>query len=106
MRIKQDPPTFNASIYLRSKYSERETRWGPNKKKIRKFMIHAANSVRIAIDAGNFDASLFASHPIMSKYIKSKNLAVTSGKGNKIFYPKLHVETVNKPRSPRFETIP
>jgi hypothetical protein len=28
------------------------------RKKIRKFMIHAANSVRIAIDARNFDVSL------------------------------------------------
>ncbi len=31
--------------------------------------------------------------------------AVTSGKGNKIFNQKLHVQTVHKPRSPRSETI-
>jgi hypothetical protein len=54
MRIKQNLPTFDASIYLRTEFSERERRRGPNKKKIRKFMNHAANSVRIAIDAGNF----------------------------------------------------
>jgi hypothetical protein len=58
MRIKQDLPAYNASIYWRAESSEREKRCGPNKKKIRRFMIHAANSVRIAIDAGNFDASL------------------------------------------------
>jgi hypothetical protein len=58
MRIKQYLPAYNASIYLRTEYLERERRRGPNKKKIRGFMIHAANSVRIAIDAGNFDASL------------------------------------------------
>ncbi len=34
----------------------KETR--PEQERIRKFMIHAGNSVRIAIDAGNFDASL------------------------------------------------
>ncbi len=34
----------------------KETR--PEQEKIRGFMIHAANSVRIAIDAGNFYASL------------------------------------------------
>jgi hypothetical protein len=28
------------------------------RKEIREFLIHAANLVRIAIDAGNFDASL------------------------------------------------
>jgi hypothetical protein len=58
MRIKQDLPPYNASIYLRTESSEREKRRGPNEKKIRKFMIHAANSVCIAIDAGNFDAPL------------------------------------------------
>ncbi len=58
MRSKQDLPTYNASIYLHTECSERKKRRGPNKKKIRGFMIHAANSVRIAIDAGNFDASL------------------------------------------------
>ncbi len=30
-------------------------------------VFHAANSVCIAIDAGNFDASLFAPHPLTSK---------------------------------------
>ncbi len=52
MRIKQDLSTYNA--YLRCKSSTREKWRGPNKKKIREFMIHAADSVRIAIDAGNF----------------------------------------------------
>jgi hypothetical protein len=55
MRFKQDIPTYNASVYLHTKSSERE----PNKKKIREFMIHAANSVGgIAVEAGNFDVSL------------------------------------------------
>jgi hypothetical protein len=58
MRIKQDLPAYNASIYLRTDSSEREKRRYRNKKKIRGFMIHNVNSVRIAIDAGNFDASL------------------------------------------------
>jgi hypothetical protein len=58
MRIKQDLPAYNASVYLRTESSEREKRRGPNKKRIHGFMIHAANSVRIAIDTGNFDASL------------------------------------------------
>jgi hypothetical protein len=47
---------------LRTECSERERKSGPNKKKIREFMIHATTSVRIAIDAGNFEcviASLF-----------------------------------------------
>jgi hypothetical protein len=60
MRIKQDLPAYNTAIYLRTECSERKKRRGPNKKKIREFMIHAANSVRITIDAGNLDASLFA----------------------------------------------
>jgi hypothetical protein len=46
MRFTQDIPTYNASIYLRTK------------KKIPQFMIHAANSVRIAIDAGNSGTSM------------------------------------------------
>jgi hypothetical protein len=54
MRIKQDLPADNASIYLRTESSEREKRRVP-KKKIGGFIIHAANSVRIAIDTGNFD---------------------------------------------------
>jgi hypothetical protein len=64
MQIKQDLPPYHASIYLctesslRTESSERERRRGPNKKKIPEFMIHIANSVRIAIDAKNFDASL------------------------------------------------
>jgi hypothetical protein len=58
MRIKQDLSAYNVSIYLRTECSEREKRRGPNKKKIREFMIHAANSVRIAIDTGNIGASL------------------------------------------------
>jgi hypothetical protein len=37
MRIKQDLPTYNASIYLRTECSEREKRCGPNTKKIREF---------------------------------------------------------------------
>jgi hypothetical protein len=35
MRIKQDLPTYNAPIYLRTKCLERKKRCGPNKKKIR-----------------------------------------------------------------------
>jgi hypothetical protein len=35
MRIKQDFPTYDASIYLRTEFSERERKRGPNKKKIR-----------------------------------------------------------------------
>ncbi len=35
MRIKQDLPTYNAPIYLRTECSERKKRSGPNKKKIR-----------------------------------------------------------------------
>ncbi len=35
MRIKQDLPTYNAPIYLRTECSERKKWRGPNKKKIR-----------------------------------------------------------------------
>jgi hypothetical protein len=35
MRIKQDIPTYNALIYLRTECSELKKRSGPNKKKIR-----------------------------------------------------------------------
>jgi hypothetical protein len=35
LRIKQDLPTYNAPIYLRTECSERKKRRGPNKKKIR-----------------------------------------------------------------------
>ncbi len=35
MRIKQDLSTYNAPIYLRTECSERRTRRGPNKEKIR-----------------------------------------------------------------------
>jgi hypothetical protein len=35
MRIKQDFPTYNAPIYLRTECSERKKRCGMNKKKIR-----------------------------------------------------------------------
>ncbi len=51
---------YNTSIYLHTESysSECERRRSPNKKKIREFLIHAANLVRIAIDAGNFDALL------------------------------------------------
>ena len=37
MRSKQDLPTYNAPIYLRTECSERKKRRGPNKKKIRQF---------------------------------------------------------------------
>jgi hypothetical protein len=37
MRIKQDLPTYNAPIFLRTECSERKKRRGPNKKKIRQF---------------------------------------------------------------------
>ncbi len=35
MRTKQDLPTYNAPIYLRTECSERKKRSGPDKKKIR-----------------------------------------------------------------------
>jgi hypothetical protein len=35
MRIKQDFPSYNAPIYLRTECSERKKRRGTNKKKIR-----------------------------------------------------------------------
>ncbi len=57
MRFKKDIPTYNASIYVRTKSSEREKWRGPNKKKIREFMIRVESSVRMDTDAGNFDAS-------------------------------------------------
>jgi hypothetical protein len=58
---------------LRTASSEREKKHGSNKKKIREFMIHAADSVRIAIDAGNFDASLHhCLHPGGYKEMSSK----------------------------------
>jgi hypothetical protein len=57
MRIKQELPAYNAAINLRTEYLERKED-AARTKKIRKFKIHAANSVRIAIDAGNFDASM------------------------------------------------
>jgi hypothetical protein len=70
MRIKQDLSTYNVSVYLRLKSWESERRRGPNKKKIHEFMIHNVNSVRIAIDAGNFDATLrhclHAPHPLIN----------------------------------------
>ena len=48
---------FRGIIFLSEIPNPRkETR--PEQEKIRGFMIHAANSVHIAIDAGNFDASL------------------------------------------------
>jgi hypothetical protein len=37
MRIKQNLPTYNASIYLRAKCSVRKKRCGQNKKRIREF---------------------------------------------------------------------
>jgi hypothetical protein len=37
MRIKQDLPTYNAPIYLRTESSESKKRRGPKKKKIRGF---------------------------------------------------------------------
>jgi hypothetical protein len=37
MRIKQDLPTYNAPIYLRTECSECKKWRGPNKKKIREF---------------------------------------------------------------------
>ncbi len=37
MRIKQDLPTYNALIYLRTECSERKKWRGPNNKKIREF---------------------------------------------------------------------
>jgi hypothetical protein len=47
MRIKQDLPTYNASIYLRTECSEREESRGPNKKKIRKFKSVSTFALRI-----------------------------------------------------------
>ncbi len=37
IRSKQDLPTYNAPIYLRTECSERKKRRGPNKKKICEF---------------------------------------------------------------------
>jgi hypothetical protein len=37
MRIKQDLPTYNAAIYLRTECSEHKKRRGPNMEKIRQF---------------------------------------------------------------------
>ncbi len=37
LQIKQDRPTYNAPIYLRTECLERKKRRGPNKKKIREF---------------------------------------------------------------------
>jgi hypothetical protein len=34
MQIKQDLPTYNVLIYLRTEFSKRKKRRGPNKKKI------------------------------------------------------------------------
>jgi hypothetical protein len=75
MLFKIDIPTYTASIYLRTKFSEREKWRGPNKEKIHEFMIHAANSVHIAIDEGNFDASL---HHCLHRipYCQSKRLLI------------------------------
>jgi hypothetical protein len=56
MRIKQDLPTYVNLFAHRIFGAWKETRFV--EEKIREFMIHAANSVRIAIDAGNLDASL------------------------------------------------
>jgi hypothetical protein len=60
MRIKQDLPTYNASIYLRTECSERKKRRGPNKNKNPRvqncIIIRAANLIRIAIYAGGFNA--------------------------------------------------
>ncbi len=61
MRIKQDLLTYNASINLRTECSEREKSCGVNQNKSaisNCFIICAANFIRIAIDAGNFDAPL------------------------------------------------
>jgi hypothetical protein len=58
MRIKQDFPTYNASIYMGTKSSNRGRKRGLNEENIREFMIYAVNSVRIALDAGNFDGAL------------------------------------------------
>ncbi len=64
MRSKQDLPTYNAPIYLRTECSERKKRRGPNKKKNLRvqiwFIICATNFVRIAIDAVNFEAPLLS----------------------------------------------
>jgi hypothetical protein len=39
MRIKQDLPTYNALIYLRTEVLERKKRLGPNRKKIREIKL-------------------------------------------------------------------
>ncbi len=57
MRIKQDLPTYNASIYLRTECSEREKSRGPEQEKNPQIKIciifSGANSVRIAICGPN-----------------------------------------------------
>ncbi len=69
------------------------------------FTLQIRNSVCIDIDAGNFDASLrqyFHRIPLCQSN-RLLILLLKSGKGNKIFNQKLHVQTVNKPKSPRFK---
>jgi hypothetical protein len=70
------------------------------------FIICAANFIRIAIDTGNFDAPLLNCLQRIP-YVKviAYSFAGESGKGNMIFIQKLRVQIVNKPRSPRSETI-
>jgi hypothetical protein len=51
MRFKQDIPTFNASIYMRTNSSVRKSDADRTRKNICEFMIHASNSVSITIDA-------------------------------------------------------
>jgi hypothetical protein len=70
-------------------------------------MIHAANSVRITFDAGNFDALLFARLLRMALLQTNRLLILLLQAETEIrnFTQKLHVQIESKPRSPRSETI-
>jgi hypothetical protein len=69
-------------------------------------MIHAANLVRIAIDAGNFDLSMYhcLHHTLNVKVNRLIILLLQTGKEISVFFQKVHVQPLNKPRSPGSET--
>ncbi len=50
MRIKQDFPTYNAPIYMRTECSERKKSRGPNKKKIREVKKNLVHNLRSEFD--------------------------------------------------------
>jgi hypothetical protein len=92
MRIKQNLPTYNAPIYLRTECSEHKKRRGPNKKNPRVqiwFIICAANFIRIAIDAGNFDAPfLDCLHRILNVKVMACSFCWRERKRKYDFYSK------------------